>query len=67
MSKLFRPKEYLRPRTVKEAVSLLAGRGVGAKIYAGGTDLLVAKPSDAECVVGIASLPLDYVKKSRGR
>jgi CO/xanthine dehydrogenase FAD-binding subunit len=33
--------DYLRPKTVQEAVSLLAEHGENAKILAGGTDLLV--------------------------
>ena len=63
MSKLFRPKEYFRPATIGEATSLLSRYGERARIYAGGTDLLVAKPPEAECIVDIASLPMDYIRK----
>jgi xanthine dehydrogenase FAD-binding subunit len=33
--------EYIKPKTVQETASLLAGHGEDAKIFAGGTDLLV--------------------------
>ena len=62
MSRLFRPKKYFRPGTVSEAVSLLSELGEGARIIAGGTDLLVEKPPDVDFLVDITSLPLDYVE-----
>ena len=43
---LFRPKEYLKPTSIDEAVSLLAKHGEKAIPLAGGTDILVDKPSD---------------------
>ena len=33
--------EYCRPQTVAEAVGLLAEHGAGARILAGGTDLVI--------------------------
>jgi len=63
-NKFFRPKEYFRPRTVDEAISLLAKYGDKAKPIAGGTDLLVEKPPDVEYLMDIASLPMDYIKNS---
>lgn len=62
MSRLFRPKKYFRPGTVSEAVSLLSELGEGARIIAGGTDLLVEKPPDVDFLVDITSLPLDYIE-----
>ena len=60
---LFRPKEYFRVATVREAVSLLKRFGGAAAILAGGTDLLVAKPPHVEYIVDISRLPLNYIKK----
>jgi len=36
-----RPFEYIRPRSLDEASTVLAGRGADARILAGGTDLLI--------------------------
>ena len=60
---LFRPREYFKPRTIDEAISLLAEYGEKAKVIAGGTDLLVEKPPDSEYLIDIAALPLDYIKE----
>ena len=60
---LFRPREYLKPNTIDEAVSLLVKYGEKAKVIAGGTDLLVEKPPESECLIDIAALPLDYIDK----
>ncbi len=62
MSRIFRPKKYFRPGTVSEAVSLLSELGEGARIIAGGTDLLVEKPPEVDSLVDITSLPLDYIE-----
>lgn len=62
MSRLFRPKKYFRPGTVSEAVSLLSDLGEGARIIAGGTDLIVEKPPEVDSLVDITSLPLDYIE-----
>lgn len=59
--KLFRPKEYLRPHTVEDALSLL-GKHRGAVVLAGGTDLLVTKPPEAEYIIDITRLPLGFIK-----
>jgi carbon-monoxide dehydrogenase medium subunit len=64
MSKLFRPKTYLKPKTIEEAVSILAKYREQARIIAGGTDLMVNKPHEVEQLVDIESLPLDYIKKT---
>lgn len=66
MSKFFRPDEYLVPKTIDEATSLLAKHGDKARPYAGGTDLLVEKPPQVKCVVDISSLPIDYIEKDGG-
>ncbi len=65
MSRLFRPKAYYRPITVEEAVSVLAKYGEKARPIAGGTDLLVEKPDDVECLVDISRLPLNYIKRDK--
>jgi carbon-monoxide dehydrogenase medium subunit len=63
---LFRPKTYLKPQTLKEALALLSDHGKSAKIVAGGTDLLVEKPRGVECLIDMSSLPLDYVRLEGG-
>ena len=63
--------EYMAPRSLEEAISLLARYGDKAKMCAGGTDLVVkmrqraVKPS---YVVNIGSLPgLDYIRYDNTR
>jgi len=63
MMPLFRPREYYRPKDLREATWLLSSFGRKAKIIAGGTDLLVDKPSEVECLVDISDLNLDYIRK----
>ena len=60
---LFRPREYYRPNNLSEATRLLSSFGKKAKVIAGGTDLLVNKPSGVECLVDVANLDLDYIRK----
>ena len=62
MNAFFRPTAYFRPKDPAEAVSLLAAHGRGARILAGGTDLLVQRPPAAEILVDIGSAGLSYVK-----
>lgn len=62
---IFRPGEYLKPKTIDEAVSLLVKYGEKAKVIAGGTDLLVEKPPGSECLIDIAALPLDYIDEDK--
>lgn len=64
MSGVFRPKEYFRPTTIKEAVSLLVKFGKTAKPLAGGTDLLVNRDPEIEYLVDLTCLPLDYIRSS---
>ncbi len=62
MNALFRPIAYFRPKDPAEAVSLLAAHGRGARILAGGTDLLVQRPPAAEILIDIGSAGLSYVR-----
>jgi aerobic carbon-monoxide dehydrogenase medium subunit len=63
MKGLFRPKEYFRPSTLSEALSLLSKYGEKARPVAGATNLFVSKPANIEYLVDITQLPLDYIKE----
>ena len=60
--------EYLQPKTVKEACSLLSQYKGKAKIIAGGTDLvptLKRREAVAEYLIGLKGIPgLDYIEYS---
>lgn len=60
MGTQFKPEQYHRPEMI-EAVSPLLKEG-GARIIAGGTDLLVNRPPGTQSLVDINKLGLDYVK-----
>jgi len=62
---LFRPREYHRPKGLREATWLLSSFGRKAKIIAGGTDFLVDKPPGIECLVDISNLNLNYIRKDK--
>jgi CO/xanthine dehydrogenase FAD-binding subunit len=61
----FRPREYYRPGTIAEAAEILEQHGERARIIAGGTDLIAARPPDIECLVDVAGLGLDYIRKEK--
>jgi carbon-monoxide dehydrogenase medium subunit len=63
MSRLFRPKEYFRPTTIKQALLLLEKYKDQAKPIAGGTDLLVEKPAQVKYLIDITYLPLRFIKQ----
>lgn len=60
---LFRPRDYYRPDSLEEATLLLSRLGKKAKLIAGGTDLLVAKPPGVECLVDVSGLNLSYIRE----
>jgi carbon-monoxide dehydrogenase medium subunit len=64
-------KEYYRPTTVKEAISLLASHGKNAKILAGGTDLLVSMRSRdivPRYIIDITGIKeLSYIKEENDK
>lgn len=63
MKGFFRPKKFYRPMKIDEAVSLLTEYGRRASPIAGGTDLLVEKPPEVECLIDITRLPLNYIER----
>src|SRR3989338_1700862 len=61
--------EYFEPKTISEAVSLLAKYGESAKVVAGGTDVIVDIKFKEEppCLVNIKRIPaLSYVREDKG-
>jgi len=58
----FRPHLYEKPVTIVEALTMLRDNPGRARIIAGGTDLLVTRPSDTEVLVDISGLPLSYIE-----
>ena len=61
-SGLFRPSQYFRPETIGETLSILENNPGKARVIAGGTDVLVTKPGDADILVDISRLPLSYIE-----
>ena len=61
-SELFRPSQYFRPETIGETLSILENNPGKASVIAGGTDVLVTKPSDIDILVDISRLPLSYIE-----
>ena len=63
MSHSFTPSAYHRPESLGEAVSLLSTHRGKARLIAGGTDLLVVKPSGVESLIDVAGLSLSYLEE----
>jgi CO/xanthine dehydrogenase FAD-binding subunit len=64
-SKFFRPAEYFKPTSVKDAIKLLARYGNAAWPIAGGTDLMVDKNPQVNVLVVITGLGLEYITFNR--
>ena len=60
----FKPEHYHRPTDLDTAIALLS-KG-GARVIAGGTDLLVTGPADTESLVDINGLGLSYIREDDG-
>ena len=60
----FKPEHYHRPTDLKTASSLLARRG--ARVIAGGTDLLVTRPADTETLIDVKELGLSFIREEAG-
>ncbi|MBW1861110.1 MAG: xanthine dehydrogenase family protein subunit M [Deltaproteobacteria bacterium] len=68
MSVYFQVEEYHRPQNLAQAVGILSRFGTGARVIAGGTDILsqrhgVKKIDTINHLVDISRLGLDYLKK----
>ena len=65
MTRVLKAFDYLEPKTVEEAVQILAKHGAKAKVLAGGCDLVPSmrrREMQPECVVYIGDIPgLDYI------
>jgi len=66
MSISFTPSAYYRPDSLREAVALLSNLRGKARLIAGGTDLLVMKPSGVDALIDVGVLNLNYIKKKEG-
>ena len=60
----FKPEVYIKPKTIEEATEALKKHDKGARIIAGGTDLLVDRPEDSKVLIDINALNLSYVQGS---
>ncbi len=59
-------KHYERPKSIREAIQVLQAYGTQAKLIAGGTDLLIKKPTGITCLLDLQGLGLNYVKEEAG-
>ena len=66
MSPSFTPSSYHHPDSLGEAIALLSMYRSKAKLIAGGTDLLVMKPSGVESLIDVSGLNLSYLEEKGG-
>jgi carbon-monoxide dehydrogenase medium subunit len=64
MNAHFKPEHYHRPTDLETASALLT-KG-GARVIAGGTDLLVTGPADTVSLIDINDLGLSYIREEDG-
>lgn len=62
---LFRPEEYFKPASVKEAIELLMKSGGKGRLVAGGTDLMVERDPQIELLIDVTGLDLGYIKTTQ--
>ena len=62
MASAFRVSEYVRAETIDEALAAIAKFGDRGKVIAGGTNLLVDRPSGVEALIDIGRLDLGHVR-----
>jgi len=65
MNDRFRPGEYYRPQSLGEATDILGKLGKGARVIAGGTDLLVTRPQGVTSLLDVSRLALDYISRDK--
>lgn len=60
-----RPFEYFKPSNLNEALSLLKKKGEGAKVIAGGTEIVIylkSRQMSPKSLIDISDLNLDFIK-----
>ncbi len=62
---MWKQPEYFRPKTLEQALQLLARQGVRSIPIAGGTQVVAEARSDVEALIDLAALPLDYIRADR--
>ena len=58
-------KDYIRPGTIDEAVSIINDAGKAAAVVAGGTSLAMRLPKHVETLVDLGALGLDKISKTK--
>jgi CO/xanthine dehydrogenase FAD-binding subunit len=59
-------KEYLKPRSLDEALALFRERGEAARLVGGGVDLVLHSADGIESLIDLTGLPLAYVEERGG-
>ncbi|MDR7871504.1 MAG: FAD binding domain-containing protein [Tissierellaceae bacterium] len=59
-------KEYFKPASLEEAISILRDYEGNIKIIAGGTDLFTVDHTDVDALVDITKIGLNYIKEESG-
>jgi len=57
-------KQYLRPTTLKEALTLLQEGGKGARVIGGGIELVLFSPPAVTTLIDLSKLSLSYIKEN---
>jgi CO/xanthine dehydrogenase FAD-binding subunit len=58
----FHPNQYVRAKSIAEAVALLADKGSKALIIAGGTDILVDRNPQTEVLIDLMDAGLNFIR-----
>lgn len=62
----FQPHEFFSPKGLSEVIDLLDRYGKAARVVAGGTDLFVHRPAEAEYLIDLSRIGLAYLHRDEG-
>lgn len=58
-------KEFFRPKSLEEALTVLRTGGASTRVLGGGIELVLFTPADVETLIDLSQLSLSYIKEEK--